>query len=310
MITIVNLNASVDKKYNIDNIVKGKVMRARSVENTAGGKGIHVANIAHILGENTLVTGYIGGNTGEFIQARLDAEGIKSKFVKIEGTTRECLAFMTDDAVQTEILEPGPYVTEEEQDYFMKMYESMLEDSGIVAASGSVPKNVPESVYADLINMANKKGRKFLLDTSGELLRLGIDAVPFMIKPNKEELETLTGRKISDEKDVVKCVMDLSRKNIKCIVVSLGAQGSVVYFDGKMFRVTVPCVKAVNPVGSGDSLVGGFAVGIERDYSMDDIIALGTACGTANAMLEKTGYIEPELVRRIMKEVSINRIKL
>lgn len=308
MITIVNLNASVDKRYEIEDIVKGKVMRARSVENAAGGKGIHVANVAHVLGEDVVTTGYIGGKTGEFIKSQLDEIGIKNDFVKIKDSTRECLAFITDDMAQTEILEPGPYITEKEQEDFMQIYEKLLSESDIIAASGSVPKNISKNIYAKLIEKANKNNKKFLLDTSGELLKEGISAVPFMIKPNKDELESLTGKPITDEKDVLKCIKDLSKSGIKCIVVSLGANGSIVYFDGNIFRVTIPKVKVVNPVGSGDSLVGGFAVGLERNYSMDKIIALGTACGTANAMIKKTGWVETYLVKDIIKKVSINRI--
>jgi len=308
LITIVNLNASVDKRYEIKDIVKGKVMRARSVENTAGGKGIHVANIAHILGQDSIVTGYSGGKTGEFIEAELQKIGIKNCFVKIKDSTRECLAFITDDLVQTEILEPGPIVTQEEQESFMKLYERLLADSRIIVASGSVPKNISKNIYEELIEKANKNNKKFLLDTNGKLLEEGIKAKPYLIKPNIEELEMLLGKPIVNHKDIIKHMKTLNKSGIKCIVVSLGADGSFVCFDNNLFRVTVPDVEAVNPVGSGDSLVGGFAVGIERNYSIEDTIALGTACGTVNAMTKKTGWIEVKEVKEMMKKVKISRI--
>ena len=85
MILVVNLNASVDKRYEMINLNKGSVMRARTVENTPGGKGIHVANVATILDEECLVTGFLGGKTGEFIEEGLKSYGIKSDFVKIKG---------------------------------------------------------------------------------------------------------------------------------------------------------------------------------------------------------------------------------
>ncbi|PJI06797.1 MULTISPECIES: 1-phosphofructokinase [Clostridium] len=308
MITIVNLNASVDKRYEIEDIVKGKVMRARAVENTAGGKGLHVANVAHILGEDIVATGYVGGKTGEFIEDKLNEIGIKSNFVKIKADTRECLAFITDDLVQTEVLEPGPAVTLEEQNKFAKLYDELLDNSNVIAASGSAPKNVPKNIYAELIEKANKKNKKFLLDTSGELLKEGIKAKPFLIKPNKDELEMLTGKAVIDEKDIISHVKTLNNSGIKCVIVSLGAGGSLVCFDGKLFRVTIPKVHAVNPVGSGDSLVGGFAVGIERGYNIEKIIALGTACGTANAMIKETGWVEVNTVKDIMEKVKIQRM--
>ena len=66
MILVVNLNASVDKRYEMKELQKGTVMRAFKVENTPGGKGIHVANVATILGEECIATGFLGGKTGEF----------------------------------------------------------------------------------------------------------------------------------------------------------------------------------------------------------------------------------------------------
>lgn len=38
MILVINLNASVDKRYELQDIKKGAVMRAKTVENTPGGK--------------------------------------------------------------------------------------------------------------------------------------------------------------------------------------------------------------------------------------------------------------------------------
>ena len=189
MITVLNLNPSVDKRYELEDIIKGKVIRAKSVENTAGGKGIHVANIVNILGENVIVTGFLGGTTGDFIKIKLKEMGIRSEFTMISKPTRECLSFMTSDRFQTEILEPGPEVNDIELSSFVKLYDKLIETSSIVVASGSIPKNVSEDVYKDLIEKAQSSGKKFLLDTSGNLLKNGIEAKPFLIKPNKEELE-------------------------------------------------------------------------------------------------------------------------
>ncbi|WP_294188683.1 PfkB family carbohydrate kinase [uncultured Clostridium sp.] len=187
MILVINLNASVDKKYILDDLNKGLVMRAKSVENTPGGKGIHVANVSTILKEKCIVTGFLGGKTGEFIHDKLEKYGIKQDFVNIKGDTRECLAIITKDLVQTEILEPGPEVTEEEQNRFIDKYIELLEEANIIVASGSVPRNIPKDFYKKLIDIANSKNKKFLLDTSGDLLREGIEGKPFFIKPNIED---------------------------------------------------------------------------------------------------------------------------
>ena len=95
---------------------------------------------------------------------------------------------------------------------------------------------------------------------------------------------------------------------IQCVIISLGKDGSLVGYNGNKYRIQVPQIRAVNPVGSGDSLVAGFAVGLERGDSIEDILTLGAACGTANALEKETGFVKKEMVAKIMKEVKIYKI--
>ncbi len=308
MILVVNLNASVDKRYELNDIKKDTVMRARSVENTPGGKGIHVANVATILKENCLVTGFIGGKSGEFIEENLKYYGIKQDFVKIKGETRECLAFITDDLIQTEILEPGPTVTVNEKEEFLEKYINLVNDSDVIVASGSLPKNTPNTFYRNLIEYANKKGKKFLLDTSGEPLKEGIEAKPYFIKPNKDEIEVLTGRKINSVEDAVREIKEFHEKGIKFVVISLGKDGSIAGINNELYRVTFPQVEVVNPVGSGDSYVAGIAIGIERGYDVRDILKLASACGTANALEKETGFVSKSIVEKLFNKVEVKKI--
>lgn len=125
MILAVNLNASLDKRYELEALRCGEVMRARTVENTPGGKGLHVANVATILGEDCLATGFLGGKTGELIAQRLASYGIRHDFQPIAGETRACLALITGDGAQTEVLEPGPEVDAAELEAFLEKYEAL-----------------------------------------------------------------------------------------------------------------------------------------------------------------------------------------
>ncbi len=308
MITVINLNVSIDKRYELEDIIKGKVMRARAVENTAGGKGLHVANVAAILGEEVFATGFIGGETGEFIVDKLQEMGINNNFIKIKGATRECLAFITDDLIQTEILEPGPEVTNEELNLFLSLYETLLLESSIVVASGSIPQNIPKEIYADLIRRASAMGKKFLLDTSGELLVKGMEAKPFFIKPNKEELEMITGQTFVNEEHIFQQINKLNAAGIEWVVVSLGDKGFLAGHQGKKYKVQIPKVTVKNPVGSGDALVSGFAVGLERNYSIEKLLAFAAACGTANAMEVETGFVRKKEVEKIAREITVLKL--
>lgn len=308
MILVINLNASVDKRYTLSELTKGKVMRAASVDNTPGGKGIHVANVATILGEDCLTTGMLGGKSGEFIADRLEDYGIRQDFVRVAGETRSCLAIITDDGVQTEILEPGPQVSGAELEIFRQKYNELLEAADIIVASGSVPRGVPTDFYARLIQEARAAAKPFLLDTSGELLRQGIAARPFFIKPNRDEIEALTGRRITTEAETAAEVRRFLEQGISLAVVSLGAQGSIAGYEGRLYRVTVPKIEAVNPVGSGDSYVAGIAAGLARGLAVEDVLKLAAACGTANAMEPESGFVRRAVVEELLGRIQVERL--
>lgn len=308
MILVINLNASVDKRYRMKDFVKGEVMRASEVDNTPGGKGIHVANVATIQGEDCIATGYLGGKSGEFISEKLEDYGIKQDFVKVAGETRSCLAIITDDGAQTEILEPGPTVTAEEQKVFLAKYKELLEKASVVAASGSMPKGLPTDFYAQLIELAHQAGKPFLLDTSGEALIEGIKAQPYFVKPNNDEIKVLTGKALAGDEDIVEALKGFMAGGIKLPVISLGAKGSMAGYNQHIYKITVPRIECKNPVGSGDSFVAGIAVGIERGMSIDDILALGAACGTANAMEDESGFVRKEVVEELFPQIHIQQI--
>lgn len=308
MILVINLNASVDKRYKMKDLIKGEVMRAAEVDNTPGGKGIHVANVATILGEDCIATGYLGGKSGEFISEKLQDYGIKQDFVQVAGETRSCLAIITESGAQTEILEPGPTVSSEEQEAFMAKYKELLSKATVVAASGSMPKGLPGDFYGQLISLAHKAGKPFLLDTSGEALIQGIKAQPYFVKPNNDEIKVLVGAELRSDEDIVHVLQKFMEDGIKLPVISLGAQGSMAGYNKHVYKITVPKIQCKNPVGSGDSFVAGIAVGIERGMAIEDVLSLGAACGTANAMEDESGFVRKEVVEELFPQIKIQQI--
>lgn len=308
MILVINLNASVDKRYKMKDLIKGEVMRAAEVDNTPGGKGIHVANVATILGEDCIATGYLGGKSGEFISEKLQDYGIKQDFVQVAGETRSCLAIITESGAQTEILEPGPTVTQEEQEAFLAKYQELLSKAAVVAASGSMPKGLPGDFYGQLINLTRKAGKPFLLDTSGEALIQGIKAQPYFVKPNNDEIKVLVGAELRSDEDIVHVLQKFMEDGIKLPVISLGAQGSMAGYNQHVYKITVPKIQCKNPVGSGDSFVAGIAVGIERGMAIEDVLSLGAACGTANAMEDESGFVRKEVVEELFPQIKIQQI--
>lgn len=310
MILTVTLNPSVDRRYTLNKFEKGNIYRTDNYQYTVGGKGLNVTKVIKHLDESVVATGFLGGSIGDYIKMRLIKKGINHEFVSIEEETRSCLAIISDDGCQTEILESGPSISKIEVENFYKKYDRLLDTVDIVCASGSLPVGMDTDTYKKLINLAKKKGKKFLLDTSGDALRFGIEASPYLIKPNKEELEQLTGTTISNQDKLIGAAKYLLNKHVEVVVISLGGEGALAFHNDIAYKINIPKVKVESPVGSGDSMIAGFAVGIQRNYDLEDILKLGAACGTANAMESETGKIDIKNVKSLINKIIIEKIKI
>ena len=162
--------------------------------------------------------------------------------------------------------------------------------------------------YGHLIEKARRKGKKFLLDASGEALERALPYKPFMIKPNKDEIEALTGRKIRSLADAMREAMHFADMDIQLPIVSLGRDGAAACWQGQSYYVKPPVFKAVNAVGSGDSFVAGIAIGLQRGYAIEDVLRLAAACGTANVLEQESGCVDPARVGQIMAKTSVEKV--
>lgn len=307
MILALNLNCSLDKIYTVPSLEYGGVVRAEAAYNTAGGKGLHVANICRIMHEDYVASGFLGGHTGELIKDILDANGYQYDFQTIAQETRSCINIGTPDGKQTEVLEGGPTVSNEEKLCFLAKYDSFLANADIVAGSGSLPKGLEKDFYGHLIEKARRKGKKFLLDASGEVLARALPYKPFMIKPNKDEIQALTGRKVESFADAAREAENFASMGIELPIISLGKDGAAAWYEGEIYRIVPPVFKAVNAVGSGDSFVAGIAIGLQRKYPIEEVLRLAAACGTANVLEQESGCVEPARVEEIRAQVAVEK---
>jgi tagatose 6-phosphate kinase len=274
-----------------------------------GGKGVNVARVAHLLGGPVHATGFVGGSNGQYIETELEKQGISSRFVRVNGESRLCLNIIdATNKRSTELLEPGPAIDEASAEAMKLRIRELASGSRIVAFSGSLPKGLPSTFYADLIAIARAEGAHVFLDASGDALLHGIQAKPFLIKPNEQEVEKLIGKKLEQESDLYSSIYELMNDGITCVVVSLGAEGSVAGYEGVLYRIRAPRIEAVNTVGCGDSFIAGMAVALERGDNIQDALRLATATGTANALMAEAGNVDLEDVERLLKQVKIEVI--
>lgn len=308
MIATITLNPSVDRGYRLKDLKKNGIYRCKDYSSTPGGKGINVSRVLNQLKAEVICLGFLGGFSGEFIKSQLEDLKIHTNFTKIKSETRTCIGIIDQDGSQIEILEQGPRINKDEIEDFVKKFQSSLEQSKIIIASGSLPRGVNTEIYKYLVDQSNQKGAKFILDSSKLPLIEGIKAGPYLIKPNKEELEAITKFKINTDLDIIKACEHLINMGAKNIAVSLGKNGMIFVGEEGKFKVSIPKIEVLNPVGSGDSTVSGFAVGLLKNLDIEDILKLANACGISNAMEKETGKINIDAVNELIKNIKIHKI--
>lgn len=306
-IVTVTLNPAVDKTYFLPNLVLGQVNRIAEVKNIPGGKGINVAKMISQLGGEAVATGFLGGYTGSFVKDALK-EKVECRFIEVIGETRSNINIVSEDGYVTEVLEPGPVIGKEELTAFFSQYSKLLEEGEVIVLSGSAAKGIPDTIYYDLIKTAKREGKKVLLDTSGELLKEGIKAAPFFLKPNIKELEFAVGYKLDNMEKVAQAADMLRRKGILNVCVSMGEKG--VFFTGEAGRYLVqpPKIKAVNTVGCGDSLAAVIAMGVAKQEEMLPLLKRAVAISAVNALTLESGSISLEWVAQMENNVKCNMV--
>jgi tagatose 6-phosphate kinase len=310
MILTVTLNPAVDKSYYVDKMTLGEVVRVKECKSTAGGKGINVAKVANLLGEKVIATGFTGGHTGDFINSFLTNAGIKTSFITIESDTRTCINIDDNtNGKQTELLEPGAFISQEKQDEFISHFKELLKECDIIAISGSVPAGIDENYYPKLIELAKKAGRKVILDTSGKLLKAGINACPHIIKPNRDEMIDYIGRDIKTKEEIIEAATEIRAKGLETVIVSLGKDGAIFVTADGVYQGITPDIKIVNTVACGDSLVAGFATGISRNLPIKEAIKLAMAVSTANALRKETGFFIKEDLDKLLTMVEAVKLR-
>lgn len=308
MILTITANPSLDIAYHLEKFNIDDVTRTDTASKHAGGKGIHVGYVLHDLGEKVIHSGFVGGKFGEFLEENLREKGQESKFIKIKEPTRNCLAIL-HEGKQTEILEAGPSISQAERDEFIEELDKISEDCSVISMSGSLPKGLDPSFYEEIIAYGKSHNKFVAIDTSGQTLKdvVNSDIKPDLIKPNETEVADLLGEEIT--KDNMKQALGKSPlKDIEYVIVSLGKDGAVVKAGDKVFKASVPEVKAINPVGSGDSSLAGAIFAIDQGKSPEEVIKTSMTCGLLNVLTEEIAHIEIEKFDKYYEEILVEEI--
>ena len=308
MLACVCLNPSFDRTVSLRSFTAGDVNRVLSARQDVGGKGINVAITARRLGIASCVLGCAGKNGIDAVRRKLDGEQVTHVFLPVDGDVRTNMKIVPQDGTGvTELNEPGAPVNAENQRAFSDLLAekdscgAVCRPDGVAAAgmsAGVLPR--PDALLPE---------RLFVLDVSGAALMAGLAARPFLVKPNRSELQAAMNRPLPTMADVHQAALELLEMGAQNVLVSLGSEGALwVSERGAMVAPAIP-VRVQSTVGAGDAMVGGVMAGLEKTGDVRRALAYGAAAGCASVMTEGTQLIRPDDFAALLPQVQIQGCK-
>jgi len=309
MLFTITLNPAIDREYVVPAIEFDTVLRASGSHVDLGGKGFNVSRMVQSLGGHSTALGFIGGKSGEYLQEGLEALGIQTRFVWVPGETRTNIHIIPAGYhTYLKINEPGPEIPLSAQTELVDNVRSLAGPGQWWVLAGSLAPGVPENYYAVLIDTIHSAGGRTILDTSGAALAAGCRAGAYLVKPNEHEASKLTGIQITDQATAVEAAHKILTLGPKSIILSLGKAGAVFADAAATWYARSPEIVEGNPVGAGDSLVGGTVWALGQGLPGEEALRWGIACGAATASQPGTTVGTLSQVQDLLSHVQLNRL--
>ncbi|HDG61806.1 MAG TPA: 1-phosphofructokinase family hexose kinase [Thermotoga sp.] len=286
----VTLNPALDREIYIDNFELNKLHRLRSLERTKmspGGKGINVSIALAKLGIPSIAMGILGGYVGKVVleELRKIDKRITTNFVHIDGETRENIAIIDEvnDTI-TEINGPGPVVSQEDIDHFLRRYKMSLSRTNCVVISGSIPIGVDEGIYAQLSGMAKERNVCIFMEATNALLTKAIKQnCPDVVKPDLRGEQIVLDQKLEEFEDYVEAAEEIVNYGARLAVLSYKIKNDIVATKEGIWLIsmTVPLEES-HLLGSGDAYVAGMVYhALRKKWDLLEMAKFGFSAAVA-----------------------------
>lgn len=287
-LVVLTPNPAVDVTYRVARQVLGETVRVEAVERRPGGKGLNVVRVLRALGHEALALQPLGGDTGRWVREELEAAGLPTEVVEVEGRTRTTVAVVDDVIHPTLLAEPGPALPPQAWAGLVAAVGAVCEQGGVLVVSGSFPPGTGAEEVRALVGAAHRAGARVVADTSGPPLVAAVEAGADLVKPNADEALAATGAA-----DLETAVAALLARGAAAVVVSRGADGLLAATaDGE--RVEQPAVPGVhgNPTGAGDAATAGLVAALERGAPLVEALRWAAVLGAAAVLRPTAGEVD------------------
>lgn len=293
MIVTLTVNPSLDRTVALAQpLERGAVQRVTASHEEPGGKGVNVTRALAASGARSIAV--LPAGSDDPFNSALHAAHVPVAVVPIAGRLRSNLSLTEPDGTTTKLNEPGPSLSNDEQQALVDELVRHAADASWLVLAGSLAPGLADDFYVRVIRAVRRAGLdcRIAVDTSGAPLAALVDTgEPVdLVKPNGEELAELAGvadaeRLEADPDRVALLAAGLAPRGIRSALVTLGATGAVLVTGDGAWFAPAPRIVPRSTVGAGDSSLAGFLLAVTEGAGPGAALAQAVAHGAAAASL-------------------------
>lgn len=306
IVLTVTPNSGLDHVLFLGALAAGRRQQATGSAEAMGGKGCDVSLILRALDEPTTALALVGGARGERVQTWLTEAGVVTDFIWTPGQTRlNTVLIETETMRHTTICVEGLRPRNVDAARLLERIRRHSEAASAIAICGSLPEGLEPAYYTEMVEAARAAGKPVVVDASGDCLLAALEAGPTAVKPNRQELESVSAAPIGSPEEAVQAARRLLDRGAEIVAASLGHEGAVlVTREVALFAPPLP-VKPINPAGAGDGMVAMLALGLGRNAPLEVTFARAVATATAITTTPGTAECPAALARELVQQVQL-----
>ncbi|MDX7999594.1 1-phosphofructokinase [Xenorhabdus sp. Reich] len=308
-VATITLNPAYDLVGLCPDIVKGTVNRVQTAGLHAAGKGNNVAKVLRDLGIDVTVSGFLGEDNQEGFQQFFRDNNMENRFHLVSGRTRINVKLTEKHGEVTDFNFSGFHVTQDQWEQFVSDSLMWIDQFDMVVVSGSLPEGIAPELFADWMMQLRQRCPCIIFDSSREALVAGLKASPWLVKPNRHELEVWAGKPLSDLDSVIDAAHQLRNRGIAHVVISLGEQGALWVNASGAWLAKPPACEIVSTVGAGDSMVGGLVYGLLMRESSEHTLRLATAVSALTVSQPNVGIRSRTELASMMSRIELVSVR-
>ena len=297
-VVVLTPNPAIDVTYRVAEQVIGDTVRVLTVARRAGGKGINVVRVLNTLGVEATAVQPLGGASGEWMRAQLEADGVRQVSITTAVETRTTVAVVDDSAHPTLLAEAGSPLDAATWRALTDAIAEQCEPGGFLVIAGSFPPETSSESVTALVAAGRAAGASVLVDSSGPALLAAAAAGADIIKPNAAEVLGATGAN-----DLTAGLTQLLDLGAGCVIVSRGRDGLLLAAAEASGEILLgqPGVPGVlgNPTGAGDAATAGLVSALVAGSSVRDAMRRAAVVGAAAVLAPEAGAIDPDVLHEL-----------